>query len=48
MVFEGINYYMFLRKLLNIVIFFYIIEYIEFFNLLWVKYICIYVCFKMD
>lgn len=45
---EGINYYMFLRKLLNIVTFSYTIQYTELFNSSWVKYTCIHVRLKMD
>lgn len=37
---EAINYYMFLRKLLNIVTFSYTIQYTELFNSSWVKYTC--------
>lgn len=45
---EAINYYMFLRKLLNIVTFSYTIQYTELFNSSWVKYTCIHVRLKMD
>lgn len=45
---EAINYYMFLRKLLNIVTLSYTIQYTELFNSSWVKYTCIHVRLKMD